>query len=64
MFGIGGYCECRRAYASTLTIDAGFTAFAETAEPEEVMSVLAQYHAACHLAILVEEFPIAGLKKE
>ena len=33
----------------------GFTAFAETAEPEEVMSVLREYHAAMGEAILAHE---------
>jgi class 3 adenylate cyclase len=33
----------------------GFTAFAETAEPEEVMGVLREYHAAMGEAILVHE---------
>ena len=32
----------------------GFTAFAETAEPEEVMNVLREYHAA--LGVLIHEF--------
>jgi adenylate cyclase len=33
----------------------GFTAFAETAEPEEVMSVLREYHAAMGEAVLAHE---------
>ena len=33
----------------------GFTAFAETAEPEEVMSVLREYHAAMGEAILAQD---------
>ena len=45
---------CWRAIAATITVVfcdlRGFTAFSETAEPEEVMSVLREYHAAARQA--------------
>jgi adenylate cyclase len=53
--GDGGILESHRRDISVVFCDLrGFTAFAETAEPEEVMTVLREYHAA--LGTIVRTF--------
>jgi adenylate cyclase len=54
--GAGDPLETHRREVTVVFLDLrGFTAFAETAEPEEVMGVLREYHAAMGALILAHE---------